>query len=116
MTGATGAPPGSEPLFHVAEAEHWERARATGRYQRSTRGRSLAEVGFVHLATSAQWAGVLERFYADHEGDLVLLTVDPRLLGAPLRWEAPDAGGAERFPHLYGPLEVEAVVAERPLP
>ena len=48
-------------LFHVAEAEQWEAARAGGRYEGSTRGMSLAQVGFVHLATAEQWPGVLER-------------------------------------------------------
>ena len=103
-------------LFHVAEAEHWEAARAGGRYERSTRGLALAEVGFVHLATEAQWPGVLARYYTGHEGELVLLTVDPRRLDPPLRWEAAPAGPGELFPHLYGPLDVGAVVATRPLP
>jgi uncharacterized protein (DUF952 family) len=105
-----------EPLFHIAEAPHWERAREQGTYERSTRGRSLAEVGFVHLATSAQWPGVLERFYADHDGPLVLLTVDPGRLTAPLCWEPPHPASDEVFPHLYGPLAVDAVVDERHLP
>ena len=102
-------------LFHVAEVEHWEEARASGRYERSTRGLSLARVGFVHLATDAQWPGVLERYYAGHEGGLVLLAVDPGRLRPPLRWEAPSPGSGELFPHLYGPLDVDAVVDTRPL-
>ncbi len=106
---------GTGPLFHVAETPHWERARADGRYERSTRDRSLAEVGFVHLATATQWPGVLERFYAEHDGPLVLLTVDPGRLTAPVRWEAPHPTSDELFPHLYGPLAVDAVIAERPL-
>ena len=102
-------------LFHVAEVEHWESARASGRYERSTRGLSLAQVGFVHLATDEQWPGVLERYYTGHEGALVLLTVDPRRLTPPLRWEAPPTGSGELFPHLYGPLDLDAVVEARPL-
>ena len=101
----------AERLFHLAEAEHWGLARDRGRYERSTRGLSLAEVGFVHLATAAQWPGVLERYYADHEGPLLLLTVDPRRLTAPLRWEPAHPGSDELFPHLYGTLDVAAVVA-----
>ncbi len=67
----------SEPLFHVADAGEWASAVAVGRYERSTRGLGLADVGFVHLSTAAQWPGVLDRFYSDHEGPLVLLTIDP---------------------------------------
>ena len=106
----------ADPLFHVAEAAEWEAARASGRYERSTRGLSLAEVGFIHLATSNQWSGVLDRFYADHEGDLLLLRIDPARLTAPLRWEAVETATAETFPHLYGALDVEAVIESAPVP
>jgi uncharacterized protein (DUF952 family) len=104
-----------EHLYHVAELEHWEAARASGRYERSTRGASLAEVGFVHLSTADQWPKVLERFYGGHDGELLLLTVDPRRLTAPLRWEGAPSNAGEPFPHLYGPLDLDAVVAARPL-
>lgn len=103
-------------LFHVADAAEWAQARALGRYERSTRGLTLAEVGFVHLSTAGQWPGVLDRFYDDHEGELLLLTVDPARLTAPLRWEVADAATGEEFPHLHGPLDLEAVVAVEPLP
>ncbi len=107
MTGAL--------LFHVADAVEWADAGSLGRYERSTRGLSLAEVGFVHLSTAEQWPGVVERFYGDHEGELLLLTVDPARLTAPLRWEVADAITGEEFPHLYGPLDLDAVVTVEPL-
>lgn len=102
-------------LFHLAEAGHWEAAQRDGRYARSTRGLSLAQVGFVHLATGEQWPGVLARYYADHEGGLVLLTLDPLRLTPPLRWETAPGGTGELFPHLYGPLDLDAVVSARAL-
>ena len=107
----------TDPIHHLAEAHHWEDAQRTGRYERSTLGLSLADEGFIHLSTAAQWPGVLQRYYRDVEGDLVLLTVDPDLLdpGTELRWEAPVPGGDELFPHLYGPLPTSAVVATRVL-
>lgn len=101
----------AEPLFHLAEPEHWDDARRLGEYRRSTRGLTLAEVGFVHLSTPAQWEGVRRRFYADHPGDLVLLTVDVDRVAAEVRWEVGEASSGELFPHLYGPLPVDAVVA-----
>ncbi|MBD3784167.1 MAG: DUF952 domain-containing protein [Micrococcales bacterium] len=114
--GQTG-PVHPDPLFHVADAVEWADALTAGRYERSTRGLSLAEVGFVHLSTAAQWPGVLERFYADHDGDLLLLTIDPTRLGdSELRWETGHPGSDELFPHLYGPLDVEAVTEVRALP
>ncbi|MDT0426000.1 DUF952 domain-containing protein, partial [Streptomyces evansiae] len=47
--------------------------------------------------------------------DLVVLVVDPARLTDPVRYEAMKPGG-EEFPHLYGPLPVEAVVEVRPWP
>ena len=108
-------PEPAAPLFHVADAAEWAQAVTAGRYERSTRGLALAEVGFVHLSTAEQWPGVLDRFYADHPGPLVLLTVDPSALDAPLRWEPAGDSGGELFPHLHGPLPVTAVTDVRPL-
>ncbi|MQA12539.1 MAG: DUF952 domain-containing protein [Pseudonocardiaceae bacterium] len=74
----------------------------------STRGISYAEQGYVHCALRHQVRGVAERFFGDAE-DVVLLVVDGSRLSDPVRYEAP-APGAEEFPHLYGPLPMEAVV------
>jgi len=46
--------------------------------------------------------------------DLVLLSVAVDRLRAPLRYEQGDAGSDERFPHLYGPLDVDAVLSVAP--
>jgi glutathione S-transferase len=105
----------TDSLFHVADASEWEAARALGRYERSTRGLSLAEVGFIHLSTAEQWPGVLERYYADHHGELVLLTIDPTRVGSEIRWEPAHPEADELFPHLYGGLDAGAVTDARPL-
>jgi uncharacterized protein (DUF952 family) len=94
-------------LWHLAEDPKWTEAVRTGSYQRSTRGQSLAEVGFVHCSYPEQLAGVAAAFYAD-AGDLVLLRIDPAGVPAEIRVE----GG---FPHVYGPIPVAAVTATEPL-
>ena len=94
-------------LWHLAEPAHWDEARATGWYERSTRGRSLAEEGFVHCSYPDQLAGVAARWYAG-AGDLVLLRIDPARVPAEVRVE----GG---FPHVYGPIPVAAVIAATPV-
>ncbi|MGL5860302.1 MAG: DUF952 domain-containing protein [Phycicoccus sp.] len=99
----------TEPLFHLAQPEQWDDARRLGEYRHSTRGRTLDEVGFVHLSTALQWPEVRRRFYADYPGELVLLTIDPDRIDADVRWEVGGPSSAELFPHLYGPLPVEAV-------
>ena len=104
-------------IYHIAFRADWEAAEAAGEYRISTRGRTLEQQGFIHAATAAQVAGVAEAFYADADADsnadteagLVVLAIDPARLRAPLRYE-PVPGAADPFPHIYGPLNVDAVV------
>ena len=100
------AVPLDQPLFHLALKGDWEQARETGTYQWSTRGMRLEQVGFIHCSWQEQVAKTFERFYAD-AGDVVLLEIDPTRLTAPLRADAIPTG--ELFPHLYGPLPIEAL-------
>jgi uncharacterized protein (DUF952 family) len=94
-------------LFHIVDRRTWEAARAAGVY----RPASLATEGFIHLSTAEQWPETHARFYAG-VADLVLLEIEPTLLSADVRYERADG---DDFPHLYGPLEVDAVVNVRRL-
>ena len=105
---------GSPMIYHIATAEDWEHARSAGEYRVSTRGRTLEEEGFIHCSRADQVAAVADRFYRGVSG-LVLLTIDERLVRSEVRHEAAP-GGDEPFPHIYGPLDVEAVVGVEPLP
>ncbi|MFC9925475.1 DUF952 domain-containing protein [Streptomyces sp. NPDC127190] len=107
--------PISPRIFHVTERALWEAARERGTYEVSTRGRTLQEEGFIHFSTHEQLPRIAALLYDDYEGpdDLVVLVVDPARLGAPLRYEAVAPGG-EEFPHVYGPVPVEAVVDVQP--
>jgi uncharacterized protein (DUF952 family) len=68
----------------------------------------VQEEGFIHASTAGQVAGVANAFYADAE-DLLVLIIDPERLTAPLRYD-PVPGAAEPFPHIYGPLNADAVI------
>jgi uncharacterized protein (DUF952 family) len=96
------------PLLHIVGRDHWDRARRAGGPYRPA---DADRVGFVHLSTAELVLVPADRFHAGRT-DLVLLVIDPRRLGAEVRWEegVPPEGDL-RFPHLYGPLEPEAVVA-----
>jgi uncharacterized protein (DUF952 family) len=88
------------PVFKICPAADWRAATADGVY----RGSPVDQRdGFIHLSTSAQLAGTRRRHFAGQR-DLVLVELDPRDLGANLRWEP--ARGGELFPHLYGSLPV----------
>ncbi len=95
-------------IFHIARQIDWQAAQAAGSY----RVASLEHEGFIHCSTAEQVAGVANRFYRG-QADLVLLHIDPQRVQAPLRYEAPAEAPAssERFPHIYGPLNLDAVVA-----
>jgi uncharacterized protein (DUF952 family) len=95
-------------IFHIADRDRWLQSRAAGTYTASTIGRELHEEGFIHLSTEAQVPFVAGAFYRGVP-NLVLLHVDEAKLTAELRVEQLD-GAPEPFPHLYGPLNVDAVV------
>jgi uncharacterized protein (DUF952 family) len=95
-------------IFHIADRDRWLSSQAEGQYTASTVGRDLADEGFIHLSTASQVAGVLDRFYQGGS-NLLLLHIDETALTAPLVYEQP-LGADEEFPHLYGPLNLTAVV------
>lgn len=78
------------------------------------RPEGFAREGFVHLSTEAQVLATAGRYYRDAAGrgvpGLVLLEVDPARADARLVFEDL-LGRGEAFPHLYGPIPLDAVVA-----
>ena len=100
-------------IFHLATAADWAAAQASGTYTTSTRGVSLADEGFIHASREDQWEAVRERFYADVDEPLVLLTIDTDLLDVPVVEEEVPGGGT--FPHVYGAIRTAAVVRVRAL-
>ena len=68
--------------------------------------------GFIHLSTAAQLTATVDRHYAGRD-DLHVAEVDLEALGDAVKWEP--ARGGDDFPHLYGDLPLDAVVAYSPL-
>jgi len=104
---------GVSRIYHIAVRADWERALADGVYTRSSVDKTLAEEGFIHASQQSQVARTANKYYRDVPGGLVLLVIDPGRLDAEVRYEA--VPGAELpFPHIYGPLNVAAVLAAVP--
>lgn len=106
---ATEAPiPNARRLVHMCTREEWDRARAEG----IRRTESLDAEGFIHLSAPRQVHLPANRLFAGRD-DVVLLWLDPDLLDAPVAWEpgVPADPESMRFPHLYGPLPMRAVVS-----
>ena len=102
-------------IYHITSRSAWAAALKQGGY----RAPSLKSEGFIHCSTRKQVLGVANDFYRG-QSDLLLLCIDEGGLRAELRWEAPahpkplkdsEASSDSLFPHLYGILNLDAVVA-----
>jgi uncharacterized protein (DUF952 family) len=99
---------GAARVYKLMPRTQWEAALADGVYRGSADDR---RDGFIHLSAADQVEGTARKHFA-HVPDLLILEVDAGVLGPALKWE-PSRGGA-LFPHLYGDLPVEAVLAVSP--
>lgn len=89
-------------IYKILSVADWEAAQQAGRFDGSADDR---RDGFIHFSDREQVVGTAAKYFAG-QSRLVLLTVDPGRL-ADLRWEK--SRGDALFPHLYGPLELDAV-------
>jgi uncharacterized protein (DUF952 family) len=100
-------------IYHIADADDWREARSAGEYRISTRGATLEQEGFIHASTHEQVARVANRSYRDAE-NLIVLAADTERVRPEIRYEAAP-GTDEIYPHIYGPLNVDAVLRVLPL-
>ena len=96
-------------IYKICPQQLWRQTGQDGVFPGSAADRAD---GFMHFSAPDQVAETARRHFAGQAG-LLLIAVDADRLGAQLKWE-PARGGA-RFPHLYGPLPLHAVVAVEPL-
>jgi uncharacterized protein (DUF952 family) len=98
-------------IYHITWRAEWEQAQVTGEY----RAESLATQRFIHASKREQVTKVANAVYLG-QADLVLLCIETDKLKAELREEPPDTKipaahyDGELFPHIYGALNVDAVV------
>ncbi|HEV2268469.1 MAG TPA: DUF952 domain-containing protein [Steroidobacteraceae bacterium] len=96
-------------ILHITQRAVWEASIPGGYYRPS----SLDSQGFIHCSTTEQTVATANQFYAGQR-DLVLLCIDPDKTEAEVKYEAPACVGDQRadslFPHIYGPLNVSAVL------
>jgi len=90
-------------ILHIARKMDWEQARAEGSYRADT----LASEGFIHCSTPEQVIPVANHLFRG-QPDLVLLVIDRDKVRAPIRDENLE-GGTTLYPHIYGPLNLDAV-------
>jgi uncharacterized protein (DUF952 family) len=96
-------------IFHIVKRSEWQAAVQRGTYEPA----SLTSVGFIHCSTATQIIETANRFFQGQQ-DLVVLVIDQERLAAECRWETPANSNDERrgelFPHIYGPINLDAVI------
>ena len=90
-------------IYKILRQSEWAELQRDGRFSGSVHDK---RDGFIHMSTAAQLQGTLNKHYTD--GDVVILAA-VRLadVADSVKWEV-SRGGAE-FPHIYGPLSLNAV-------
>ncbi len=92
-------------IVHITTRAKWEQALAIGSYHAET----LDTEGFIHCSKPDQVIRVANLLFRG-QTELVLLCIDSSKLTSRLRYEPPlDGRSDEQFPHLYGPLNLDAV-------
>jgi uncharacterized protein (DUF952 family) len=94
-------------IFHITDAAQWQAAQIAGAYSHP----SLEAEGFIHCSKAEQVVWVANQFFQG-QTDLLLLGIDCDLLQAELRYEP--VPGVGSFPHVYGAINLDAVVQVLP--
>ena len=91
-------------MFHITTRRAWEGAAAEGTYQPEM----FPVDGFIHCSTVAQVIQVANIRFRGQSG-LVLLSIDTDKVAAEIIYENLE-GGQQLFPHIYGELNLDAVL------
>jgi len=99
-------------ILHITSKQEWLESQQRGEYVAP----SLQSEGFIHCSTEKQVLHVANAFYHGQNA-LVLLKLDEAKISSELKWEppagpvAPGHSAADKFPHIYGPINLTAVSA-----
>ncbi|EJQ51396.1 hypothetical protein IEQ_02336 [Bacillus cereus BAG6X1-2] len=96
-------------ITKVITKRTWEVAKATGEINEA----SLKDEGFIHCSLLDQALQVAQKHF-NHEEEVLLLTIDPSLVKAEIKYEL--ASNGQEYPHVYGVINVEAIVEVVPFP
>jgi uncharacterized protein (DUF952 family)/catechol 2,3-dioxygenase-like lactoylglutathione lyase family enzyme len=97
-------------ILHITSLVEWEKAKVAGEYTAP----SLKSAGFIHCSLAHQIPPVANYNFKGQQG-LVILEIDENKLNHEVKYEdLMDEG--ELFPHIYGPLNLNAVLRVVPFP
>ena len=95
-------------IIHIVDSGSWEKNKDNSQYF----GDSLESQGFIHCCLPEQVNDVLKNWFPGSE-DLIFLKIDSDKLTSHLEFENLE-GGEEKFPHIYGPINNEAIISWYP--
>jgi uncharacterized protein (DUF952 family) len=94
--------------WHLVPADEWAATSADMPYLPA----AFPQDGFIHTTHPAEEvAAAGTRYYREDARPYLAVLIDLRLLSSPWRYD-----GDRRFPHIYGPLNRDAVIAVHPAP
>jgi len=93
-------------IVHICTRYSWEEAHPRGDY----RAPSLETEGFIHCSQPDQVLTVANHLYQDTP-DLVILWINPQKVENEIRYEPGRDSPLETFPHIFGPLNLDSVIA-----
>ncbi len=91
----------SDSIYKIFQPEEWETFKDTGIYHGSVHDK---RDGFIHLCAADQINGTLAKHYGEVQ-NIVLASFSENKLDQ-VKWEV--SRGGEKFPHVYGPLDMAA--------
>ena len=89
-------------ILHICSQVVWAAALTSGSYA----GDTLLSEGFIHCSTKDQVIEVADYIFRGKPG-LLLLVIDEAKVKEKIKYE--DAGNGKLYPHIYGPLNLDAV-------
>ena len=91
-------------IYHVTTAAEWKAAQEKGFYEAA----SLKAEGFIHCSEEHQVAGVLDRYFSGQDNLFKLIIDTSKLTSRYVQEWSPSI--RDTFPHIYGPINLEAVI------
>lgn len=91
-------------IFHLVKKEDWKKYKKEARY----RPESLDSQGFIHCSSGRDVEDTANRLFKGEE-DVLLIVINTTLIEPELRYEN-DGETGPKYPHIYGPLNLDAVI------
>lgn len=98
-------------IYKICDQKEWNLATEKGVYKGSS---DDLRDGFIHFSTFDQVTATLEKHFKNKNNLLLLKIAIDRLDQEALQWEV--SRNNEKFPHLYGDLNLNAVISVEELP